>query len=807
MFKKISCLAGMLILACSLASCNPSCETGPGLMDGMEVTYSNLERAKMYELAEFGINFALDEGINPYDSSQLNMYAFITDPAGQVYKVPMFYFQQYERHLSGEREYLDKVGNGEFRFRFTPRLDGEYKFFINCVMNGVQIRYPESGEDKFTVAPGTDDGFLQVADDRTHLEFDNGAPYVGIGHNLCGWEFAGVDNMAGTYEYERWMHELSFNGANMIQFDLSEGDNLEWTKIDNELEYSDDYNGLAYFNQKMAFKTDYKVNLADELGLFYRFTLFHWEDFDKESGNFPDWGWKRNPYCSENGGPAETASDFFTDEVAKKYTKNFIRYVVARWGYSPKLMLFELFNEVDAPDMAWATGRDFYQDNSAIVNWHKEMGEFIESLDIYNHIISTSCANYTNGGALWALDCFDISTFHRYTMYNEGSLVHETVKSLNNLVKSRVFSTDKPTIPGEFAVSPAGDRQRENDKEGVCFHNALYTTILSGGFGTAMSWTWGSYVDEYDLYDHYKPVNRLFEGADLVGSDTFDNLSNSQEINNIYYLGLKQEDRAWAWIKDSYHDYNKTSEGYTPIQISNGSFTIDGMKNGEYVLTFIDTYEDKVLSEVNAIATNGQLRVEYPSFYKDIAVKIIHKDSAYSMYQLGVNMKSSYMIQNSTSITLYGGGSGIAANTDSGIYGYKKISGDFTYTTRLDKFNYGGANASAGIMLRQDESSGSMMSFVGMENASTIVGISRDSFGGLASKSALEKQYELGVYLRVERLGSKITASVSSNNIDFVIVREDNIQFENEVLIGVMACNINTFGYAKAEFRNIKFGG
>lgn len=65
----------------------------------------------------------------------------------------------------------------------------------------------------------------------------------------------------------------------------------------------------------------------------------------------------------------------------------------------------------------------------------------------------------------------------------------------------------------------------ENDREGVSFHNGLYSSIFSNSLGTTMHWTWGSYVDEYNLYSHYRAVNTLFKGADLRNAAAFDNLS------------------------------------------------------------------------------------------------------------------------------------------------------------------------------------------------------------------------------------------------------------------------------------------
>ncbi len=37
----------------------------------------------------------------------------------------------------------------------------------------------------------------------------------------------------------------------------------------------------------------------------------------------------------------------FTDPQARKYQQRIFRYIVARWGYSPNILSWELFNEID----------------------------------------------------------------------------------------------------------------------------------------------------------------------------------------------------------------------------------------------------------------------------------------------------------------------------------------------------------------------------------------------------------------------------------------------------------------------------
>jgi hypothetical protein len=61
---------------------------------------------------------------------------------------------------------------------------------------------------------------------------------------------------------------------------------------------------------------DYIISKAEKLGVFFRLCFSHWEDFDTEVKNVPDWGWGRNPYNSVNGGPVANVTDFFRGAAA-----------------------------------------------------------------------------------------------------------------------------------------------------------------------------------------------------------------------------------------------------------------------------------------------------------------------------------------------------------------------------------------------------------------------------------------------------------------------------------------------------------
>ena len=782
----------------------------------LKTVYSNLDMAQMYQLAEVGININTDDDINVYDTEDISVNAVIDSPDGNTYIIPMFYYEEYARRLNGDREYLYKVSDGEFRFRFTPRVSGEYSYQIKIKIKDFETTYPKKKET-FFVSAGTKDAFLKISKDNRHLEFDNGNPYIGLGNNFCGWEWAGDDHMDGTFGDDRWFQELAANGGTLTQFDLCEGDNLEWTRLDGELEWSDCYDGLLHYNQKIGFKTDYKVQLCDTLGLFYRFSLYHWGDFDHGTQSFSEWGWARNPYNIANGGTAKDVTEFFSGAKSKKASRNYIRYCVARWGYSTSLLTWELWNEVDAELMCWEEGMDYYTGGTSyVVSWHDEMAKYLKSIDIYDHMISTSTGNSADnsGTDLWALDSIDITTVHRYTMHNGwfNETAGESVKAIKHILNARYDSADKPSYVGEYGLSPSGEEQRENDLDAVAFHNGLYSTIFSNSMGTAMHWTWGSYIDEYQLYFHYRALNKLFVGADLRFAERFDNLNTKAGDDVVWYMGLKSKDQthAYLWIKDSKYDYNFTSEGYEAKEMVSGNITITNMLPGNYFIEFIDNYTGNAIDVVNATCgDNGKLIITYPSFEKDISAKVVKEEDYYQSADIassGQNFTptASYTIQNPAQVTIYSLGNDIGGSGDSGRFAYLTVTGNFTYTARIEKTNHGAAGAKGGVMVRDNLNSGSKMSFIGCYDDGNYISLQRKS-SAVNAVATLAGRHSLGCYLRIVRNGLILSTYMSEDGLNYTLVSE--MQYEklsDTLLVGLMCSNKNMYGYSKAVFKDIE---
>ncbi|MEZ0326492.1 MAG: hypothetical protein ACAH95_11355, partial [Fimbriimonas sp.] len=198
--------------------------------------------------------------------------------------------------------------------------------------------------------------------------------------------------------------------------------------------------------------------------------------------------WPDHPFNTAKGGFLKNAEDFFTDKEAKRRAKMWLRYAVARYGHSQSLMAWELFNEVE-----WVDAR--YQNRwEDIEAWHKEMADYLRSIDPYKHLITTSSA--MDRPALWT--AMDYVQPHTYP------------SNVTAAVGGFVMPKDKPGFFGEFGPP---DTSEAALARGV--KDGIYAGMLSNHAGAAQYWQW-DLVEKRNLYPLYKTASLVLQESGLA---------------------------------------------------------------------------------------------------------------------------------------------------------------------------------------------------------------------------------------------------------------------------------------------------
>jgi hypothetical protein len=287
--------------------------------------------------------------------------------------------------------------------------------------------------------------------------------------------------------------------------------------------------------------------------------------------------------------------------------KKFMRYAVARWGYSTSVAAWEYFNEMDPGK---PTDR-FYVD----------VGKYLEQIDPYHHLRTTSTWHPS------AKDCrhpdIDIGQLHHYMRPGtKENYKDEVTVIIDKTAFLREHSPSKPVLIGEFGLATPKwglSDDMKQDSSGVHFHNSLWASAFAGPSGTAMFWWWDQ-LDRQDAYGHYKPL------ADFLADVSFAGLRESKAAvsdKQLRLLGYQGSDRAYFWLFNPKAAWsNIVIEMNQPKEIKNTTISIRDLESGTYSIEWWNTHDGTIIKKQQVSLTAGTLKINVPPFTRDIACKI-----------------------------------------------------------------------------------------------------------------------------------------------------------------------------------------
>ncbi|MEN6334004.1 MAG: DUF5060 domain-containing protein [Phycisphaerales bacterium] len=287
--------------------------------------------------------------------------------------------------------------------------------------------------------------------------------------------------------------------------------------------------------------------------------------------------------------------------------KKFMRYAVARWGYSTSVAAWEYFNEMDP--------------GKPTDEFYAQVGRYLERIDVYRHPRTTSTWSPS------AKDCrhpqIDIAQEHHYMRPDDDDFKDEVESIARQSRWLREQAPNKPALIGEFGLATAKwglSEYMKQDREGVHFHNCLWASALGGCSGTAMFWWWES-LDQQNAYRHYKPLAAFL--ADMRPAGLQPTIATTSEPR-IRIVGQQGEDRAYLWLFDRQATWwSLVVEKHQPALIDSATITLDGLKPGRYTVLWWDTKEGIPAGRQNVAAEAGRLELTAPPFTRDLACKVV----------------------------------------------------------------------------------------------------------------------------------------------------------------------------------------
>lgn len=308
----------------------------------------------------FELQFQVDGRFeNPFDPDQIRVDATVTRPDGSTATVPAFFMQQYES-ADGETRLESNVkyrppGETSWRLRFTPTQPGEYKIVLTAVQaDGQRV---SSEPVSFTASAAEHPGWVTVSK-RNPQYFETSADgklFYPVGVNIPwtrtaqGKSKPELGRPDGTFEYYFGKAKGNMTATRVWQCHYGW---LEWMPQPEAPPTNSwgAYGGVTHYNQAVARAFDRVFELGEESNLRIMLVLDDNDEHQRTPATGWPWhAWAANPYNRINGGPCEKADEIFTDPAARAGYKKRLRYIMARWGYSPSLWAINVWNDRTSP--------------------------------------------------------------------------------------------------------------------------------------------------------------------------------------------------------------------------------------------------------------------------------------------------------------------------------------------------------------------------------------------------------------------------------------------------------------------------
>ncbi len=554
------------------------------------------------------------QAANPFDPDEVRVRGEFRPPHGSVVTTPAFVYRSFaQARLPDGREQLTPEGDLEWRVRFTPTRPGRWRWrWVRETSAGVET----GGWSSFVVGlPDRDwHGFLRRSErDDRHLVFDDGTPFFAVGENLAWYDHR------GTFAYEDWMAKLAASGVGYVRLWMP-----SWAF------------GLVYAPAELddwterldrAWQLDRVLELAERHGLRVMLSVQNHGPFDLDG--FFGTEWNASLWNAANGGPLSEPSEFWADPEAREVFRDYLRYVVARWGHSATILCWELWNEADLAEQPATI--------DPVVDWHREMARHLRALDPNRHLVTTSTSDELMTfvswlgnfpiedypllfDPVWALPEIDFVQLHTYQI---GATTFQLAANdfLATLV-ARMRQHGKPVLVAEAGVDFRGPAEALlADPDGHGFHDLLWAGVFSESFGTAMSWWWDNVVDPEDWYFHWSPIARLVDGVrfDREGfvRSVEPALHPDRPVEAQLLVGRRT---VLGWVKNVDHQY--WAPDLSPVD--GARLTLSGLPPGRWRGHWIDPWSDDDLGSVSfrVRSASETIVLDVPSFAMDAGLRL-----------------------------------------------------------------------------------------------------------------------------------------------------------------------------------------
>lgn len=518
-----------------------------------------------------------DTYVNPYDPDEVKVDAVITSPDGDSAVVPCF-FQVPARYENGEWTTEPKYSS--WMLRFTTEQIGIHELRLVLEDGGGQWT---SEVFPVQVAAGNAKGIIREdPDNRQYFRHTSGEPFYPMGINI-GWNDLG--------DYTTIIRNLSDGGANIFRYWHTP---FAWQALEWSEEYYYNYGGLGIYNQEAAAMSDSLLDLCDARDMYMQLVIFQHGMFSENV----DAMWDSNPYNIKNGGYVDRAEEFFYNESCRDQAKKLIRYMVARWAYSRNLFAWEFFNEVQFTGLHNSQSEQWWP---GVVDWHSEMSRYVESIDPYDHLQTTSAAE----GQLAGLDSIAALDNLQYHLYAEENALLERQVELDRRFRNELEQVS--VINGEYGTRDGADTPFDMQR------NAIWNGIMTQV--PRYMWIWEHYLSPSWAGLFSMPAMYM-EGENFAREEHLQEYSfrTDHPVRTFRRYGLSADTAFYGYLYDPLYTTN----------LSGATIRLENLPVANYTVTWYLPVEGTILKQDSVPLIRGTHTFDLPQFSKSLAFKIIY---------------------------------------------------------------------------------------------------------------------------------------------------------------------------------------
>jgi hypothetical protein len=502
---------------------------------------------------------------NPYDAREVTLDGTFTAPDGTEMRIPGFW--------DGDENWL---------IRFTPSQAGDWQYAFT-ITDAHGTSQPSEGD--FNVTTSDWHGWLQPGnmvnpDYSSHyLVHHDGTPFYGLGHADA------LNILIDGFNAE--------SGVNLFTNMAESGENfVVWWPLYSMSPIGRSYDDYLVSNMAIL---DLVVQDAQAKGIYLIFTIWDHPELRDDTHAWGTGNWANNGFNK-----LTNIEDFFTSDEAWAWQTNFYRYLIARWGYSPAIGMWQIVSEVNGTNAYDQT--DF---------WHNLVNTYFVENDPYRHPTTAS----QSGDVDWEEGhlIMDMPQVHLYD-FEDPIGAAEVLANWTTRMWDRAA---KPNWVGEFGV-PGNDRYPE------LYHNSIWAALSAGAAMTPAEWnSGGSWLRMSP--EMLADLNRLGQFvADIplaqLNPVALPISSSDPEVRG---WGVAGEDGGLFWVQDFALDGQPIADIRADQTIRQGvNVQLGNMTDGRYTITPYDTWQGTFLDAFEVDCTDSSCTVPLPDFKADMAFKI-----------------------------------------------------------------------------------------------------------------------------------------------------------------------------------------